>query len=974
MGTGRPGTYQPVLSPPLWGTFSRMAMIYWKRKLAAYLHDSPDKVLSILDHEERARRIAGEIPPGERSRKEADWAASAADRLPFPPSSETRTELSCFRHPLGGSKIHLNEQNLPVGAAEETSQRTRPILNENDPRAAFITTWRFWRNWAASHHADFALYPAETRLPDHTIWNHLAVTSAMQGCLGGSPQEYWEAKRRGETPPPPPDSPAFLLFTIGPVQDFIAAARSTRDLWSGSYLLSYLIGHVLSRIALDFGPDHVIFPNLCDQPIMDLLLRDEIWNRASTTAGKQLFEAFDYYGNEDSRQRLLTPSLPNRFLAVLPANMTEHRDRGPEFESVAKYAHHLAEDLRAFLKDEIAGTVSTDAFEALGDRFNRDRFHRQVARMLEIHWQVLPWPGDFPSALTLVRPLPGEEDEYTPRAGLNTMSNLCQHGADGRYLDDGQPKNVSTAWSALYAATEWLLDGAKANRGFLAADGGHLHPTKENSKDSLNGREEAVLLVGDEMDAADLSSKLHARLGKDHLIKSGENLGAGTLIKRLWPYSVVCKRHAFKPCHLHMPNTRSIAAHEPCRDDDTEEGEGENYFAVLALDGDSMGKWISGAMTPKLEDILSEECAKVYRDNGANLAARRPLSPAWHLQFSEALGNYSQHAARRIVEAFDGRLIYAGGDDVLAMLPADAALQCARALRLAFKGDPDLNNQDTLNALSRGGNDRRSDRATPLFEINTPGFLRLTPEASKRHGSSAGLLDDPVNFPVIVPGSTADCSVGIAIAHFKSPLQDVVRAAQAAEKRAKNQLGRGAVAVSLFKRSGEITEWGCKWDDGGLDIFTAMLTAVANEGVSGRFPHRVVQLLEGYLTETAPVAAPSFEPLKDFPLVHIVEREFRHALDRQGQNRNSDSFKALAELALESGSGPETVLNRYVAGVQWTAEEKLQKAAANPAHWEALSNTERRRLEIAPSEAPLRALIGLCQTVAFIERNLPKGR
>ncbi len=28
----------------------------------------------------------------------------------------------------------------------------------------------------------------------------------------------------------------------------------------------------LRRIALDFGPDHVIFPNLCDQPIMDLLL------------------------------------------------------------------------------------------------------------------------------------------------------------------------------------------------------------------------------------------------------------------------------------------------------------------------------------------------------------------------------------------------------------------------------------------------------------------------------------------------------------------------------------------------------------------------------------------------------------------------------------------------------------------------------------------------------------------------------
>lgn len=34
---------------------------------------------------------------------------------------------------------------------------------------------------------------------------------------------------------------SLLKFQIGPVQDFIAAARSTRDLWSGSYLLSWLV-------------------------------------------------------------------------------------------------------------------------------------------------------------------------------------------------------------------------------------------------------------------------------------------------------------------------------------------------------------------------------------------------------------------------------------------------------------------------------------------------------------------------------------------------------------------------------------------------------------------------------------------------------------------------------------------------------------------------------------------------------------
>ena len=31
-----------------------------------------------------------------------------------------------------------------------------------------------------------------------------------------------------------------LIVTLGPIQDFIAAARRTRDLWFGSWLLSEL--------------------------------------------------------------------------------------------------------------------------------------------------------------------------------------------------------------------------------------------------------------------------------------------------------------------------------------------------------------------------------------------------------------------------------------------------------------------------------------------------------------------------------------------------------------------------------------------------------------------------------------------------------------------------------------------------------------------------------------------------------------
>ena len=919
---------------------------FWKRKLAAFLHDSPDKVLDILDHEKRARRIAGEIQPDERARKEADWAASAADRLPFPRSSETFTPLGRFLHPLGESEIPLDESSLPIGQAEQTSQTTRPSLNEDDPRAAFISTWRFWRNWASARHADFALYPAETRLPDHTIWNHLAVTSAMQGCLSGEP---WKPKGdKGVA-----DHPAFLLFTIGPVQEFILAARSTRDLWSGSYLLSYLISHVLRRIALDFGPDHVLFPNLCDQPIMDLLLREEIWDKVSTRAGRPLFEAFNYCSDE-GRERLLTPSLPNRFLTVLPSEMNEHRNRGEVFASTENYARHLATDLRVFLRTEIAAEVSAKAAEALGERFDARRFAKQVEQLLEIHWQILPWPQSFSEAEKLADHLPRDSDDYAPRAGLRTMRHLAQHGADARYLDKkGQPQNIAAAWSAFYAAADWLLDGAKANRGFSASIGGDYAPAKSNTKDSLTGRAEAVLIVGDDVDAKALSGRLRDALGKNHLLKAGEALAAGTLIKRLWPFAYLCRRHAFEPDDLAMPNTRSMAAHRPWEDDDGlgERGEGDRYFAILALDGDSMGKWISGALTPKLNQTLSKECVSAYEKAGAKLAEHhRPLSPAWHLQFSEALGNFSQHAVRRIVEAFDGRLLYSGGDDVLAMLPADTALASAAALRLAFRGDPAVN--DTAKGTLHRVHDEelkrdvfRSDRTTPLFAVAKPGFLKLDPQATDRHGAGAPLLDDPVNFPVIVPGPAADCSVEIAIAHYKAPLQDVVRAAHAAEKRAKNQLGRAAVAVSLFKRSGEITEWGCRWDSGGMALYQSISDLLHAKKLSGRFPHRVCALLDSYTNLPTELVRKILEDAPDFDAAAIIAEEFAFAAERHGSKNTATHLIPFVE--------------KYLSGVKRAYDADSTKRVKE----------NRSPPSMSAIQTCLAAFIGLCTTVAFAHRT-----
>jgi len=233
------------------------------------------------------------------------------------------------------------------------------------------------------------------------------------------------------------------------------------------------------------------------------------------------------------------------------------------------------------------------------------------------------------------------------------------------------------------------------------------------------------------------------------------------------------------------------------------------------------------------------------------------------------------------------------------MLPADTAIACASALREAFQG-----------------------RSVPKARIVAaqPGFV-----------SAGGVDQQKREIAFIVPGPAVECSVGVAIAHFKSPLQDVVRAAQAAEKRAKRPperggLGRAAVAVTLMKRSGEIIEWGSTWESGGLELSSAIAEEMSGKGLSGKFPHRVVELLEPYLlskTGLKPMTpAPNFDPAQ------AIATEFAHALGRQAEVSGEEKRTMIARLSQS--------LDRYLNSLEDTKVPDV---------------------------------IGLCQTVAFAHRT-----
>jgi len=149
------------------------------------------------------------------------------------------------------------------------------------------------------------------------------------------------------------------------------------------------------------------------------------------------------------------------------------------------------------------------------------------------------------------------------------------------------------------------------------------------------------------------------------------------------------------------------------------------YYAVVLMDGDRMGRLLSG------------------------------MAEDGHKNLSAALAAFAGGPARTVTESREylGRLVYAGGDDVFAFFPLTTALGGVVELLRQYRA--------TL---------RKHLTGTPLHDKDGP---------------------------------LATASAGIVIAHHLTPLDFVLDQVRKAEKLAKNEYGRNAVAVTTLRRSGE---------------------------------------------------------------------------------------------------------------------------------------------------------------------------
>ena len=228
----------------------------------------------------------------------------------------------------------------------------------------------------------------------------------------------------------------------------------------------------------------------------------------------------------------------------------------------------------------------------------------------------------------------------------------------------------------------------------------------------------------------------------------------------------------------------------------------ETYYALILMDGDRMGGWLAGNEDDyKLSyrqtwhsKVRSEIEMFERRDPQLTryLDTKRPLSPGRHGAISQALNDFSTHLARHVVEdCCKGKLLYAGGDDVLALVAVDDLFDCMQLLRLAYSGiapGDGMKLGESVGTLLPGGSARQRKL------LLDKGF---------------GLLNGRL---MTLMGHKATASMGALVAHHSAPLGMVLRELRSAESRAKNtmrgktasgnDINRDAFCLRVLKRGG----------------------------------------------------------------------------------------------------------------------------------------------------------------------------
>ncbi|MGR8935045.1 MAG: type III-B CRISPR-associated protein Cas10/Cmr2 [Gammaproteobacteria bacterium] len=555
------------------------------------------------------------------------------------------------------------------------------------------------------------------------------------------------------------DKPSKLLhFNFTPVQSFVAQARRTRDLWAGSYLLSWLAGHAMSAIIEDGG--EILMPSVEGDALMAAIKKPE--------AAPQLAKSLG--------------TLPNRFTACIPD------DRDPNVYVLVIQAKWQQ------VADVVYNRINTGKTPV-----DKDFWDRQIKHHWEFAWVI----GDDSSLLDtrknlrVLKPIQesgekctvcgerqelsesGESPPFKPNRkrsrhwwsalqesdlDLRENERLCAVCLTKRLFP--LVAEVAISWpveryypsTAYLAAIDWLdkvVDAAKqpksakatqiaANELVAVAKGLRVYNAECNTK--IKSLIENIRDSGIDENLIKLDGDVFylSGIAADQLQKRGSNARLSTEEKQQLS-------KALKKLH------------------DAVDSEATPFYALLLMDGDGMGKLLAGRSADERKAI------------------------------SKALAGFTGQVPD-IVYQHNGKLVYAGGDDVFALLPASTAINCAAQCRNAYR---------------------------QAFT-----FTDLTDEIK----------------------TAATISAAVQFAHQNIALNVVVQDAhRLLDGVAKDRTGRDALACRVWKPGGAVLTWSQPWISEQQTDFAELLQAVADDfhpqknqddRFSSKFLHKLRDLFE----------------------------------------------------------------------------------------------------------------------------------
>lgn len=504
-------------------------------------------------------------------------------------------------------------------------------------------------------------------------------------------------------------------FAIGPVQGFVAQARRTRDLWGGSYLLSFLSAHAMAG-ALAAGAT-IVQPRVDDDPLLGWIQR-----RPGARPPR--------YG-----------SLPNQFTAQLDDDGALDR----VIAAITRGFHGPWTRICDAVWDAHLAAVAP-----LG-RDTREIWDHQTQGFWELTWVAGPEAHGLLDRRKHWRThrLPEERgDKCTVMSELQELS-----GFERAHQRDEQ----EAFWAALRGRLgelelrdyERLCALAVVKRLYATAARHVLGADIDVEQWPSTIDVAAVPWVERALRVAPREARAYASAVVEAADRSVLTGGVSSLVpgqaadrevRRLganWFH----RGFAASPRLAVLPPAREAERAALCKrlqaltdardDQGVPLGSPPIYYALLLADGDSLGKLL--------------------------LAGGRTL-------VSRALARFTSEV-EDLVRARQGSAIYAGGDDVLAILPIDRALDGAHALEHAFRC-----------AFTTAAADREAS---------------MEARAAAEHAS---------------------LSVAVVFAHARSPLHRVLQTAHhLLDDVAKDQNGRASLVAAIYRGAAVAAQWVTTW-------------------------------------------------------------------------------------------------------------------------------------------------------------------